>query len=210
MEPIQFFLQDHPPIPSLGREGAPQVGYSGHLYEGRGVEVICSLSERLPVVDYHIVGGQEEHIRNWRERCPCSKLYFHGFVNPKGVYAYLDRFDILLAPYQKKVSVSGNIGNTATWMSPLKIFEYMSVGKAILCSDLPALREILTPGVDCLMVKPDNIDAWVHAILRLQDRERREALGRAAQDTYNRQYTWSKRAESVLSGLPLEPGGSVS
>ena len=97
------FLQDHHPLPSLGREGALQVGYSGHLYEGRGMEVICSLSERLPEVDYHIVGGQEEHIRNWRERCPCSNLYFHGFVNPKEVYSYLDRFDILLVGRQQNV-----------------------------------------------------------------------------------------------------------
>ena len=54
------------------------------------------------------------------------------------------KMDILLAPYQDRVTVaqSDNI-TTERWMSPLKLFEYMAAGKAIICSDIPVLREIL-------------------------------------------------------------------
>ncbi len=189
------------PQKAIGREGALQIGYTGHLYAGKGLEVICALAGQMPEVDFHIVGGQEEHIRQWRERCKCSNLYFHGFVPHREVPAYLNQFDILLAPYQRQVAVSGNKGDIATWMSPLKIFEYMSVGKAIICSDLPVLREVLTPEVDCLMVEPDDSQAWAQAIRRLSDRNTRETIGRAAQENFNRRYTWRKRAERVLEGL---------
>jgi glycosyltransferase involved in cell wall biosynthesis len=195
-----------PALPSTGREEALQVGYSGHLYAGRGMEVICRLAERIPDMDFHIWGGQQDHIASWEEHYRRSNLYFHGFIPHKEVLATINRCHILLAPYQTKVAAGGNKGDTAAWMSPLKIFEYMSVGKAIVCSDLPALREILTPEVDCLLVEPDNIDAWVGALLRLQNEEYREMLGKAAQERFNQQYTWEKRAELILKDLPASWG----
>ncbi len=193
-------------LPPLGRAGALQVGYSGHLYTGRGMEVICQLSERFPDMDFHVWGGQEEHIAYWKGLCRYSNLYLHGFIPHREVQAAINGCDILLVPYQKRVAVSGNKGNTADWMSPLNIFEYMSVGKAIVCSDLPAVREILTPEVDCLMVEPDNVDGWVQALLRLQNREFREKLGLAAQERFSSQYTWEKRAEQILGAMPASRG----
>jgi len=37
---------------------------------------------------------------------------------------------VLLAPYQKEVAVGGGSGNTVDFMSPLKVFEYMSNKKS--------------------------------------------------------------------------------
>ena len=87
-------------------------------------------------------------------------------------------------------------------MSPLKMFEYMAAGKAIVSSDLPALREVLTDGEDALLVPAADVDAWEEAVDRLlADEALRTRLGVAAQKKLLRDFTWEARAERVLQGL---------
>jgi len=109
------------------------------------------------------------------------------------------RFDIAMAPYQKIVAVAGGKGNTVEWMSPLKIFEYMAYGKAIIASDLPVLHEVLVPDRTALMVEPGDVAAWKNAICRLMiNTEERRALGREARVKFLANYTWKRRAERIL------------
>ena len=45
------------------------------------------------------------------------------------------------------------------YASPLKLFEYMAAGKAIVASRLPSLGEVLTDEVNALLVTPGDADA---------------------------------------------------
>ena len=67
-------------------------------------------------------------------------------------------------PYQRNVSIGIKGSNTADWMSPLKLFEYMSSGVPIISSDLPVLREILEDRRNALLVPPKNFDSWDEAL----------------------------------------------
>jgi glycosyltransferase involved in cell wall biosynthesis len=82
-------------------------------------------------------------------------------------------------------------------MSPLKVFEYMSSGKAIVCADFPVLREVLSDD-NAILVNPEDRDGWVSAIERLKDRNLREQLGQQAYQDFLEHYTWKKRAAKVL------------
>jgi len=85
----------------------------------------------------------------------------------------------------------------------LKIFEYMALGKAIVCSDLPVLREVLTDQRNALLVPPEDVTAWVAAIHRLQaDESLRQRLGDAARNDFLAQYSWQMRAQKVIADLP--------
>jgi glycosyltransferase involved in cell wall biosynthesis len=132
-----------------------------------------------------------------------SNVTLHGFVPPTQTEAYRQSCDILLAPYQRKVSVYGTKAvDTSRWMSPLKIFEYMATGKAILCSDLPALREVLTHEQTALLCNPSNTQEWRTALKRLHDEPSlRQSLGERARAELKAKYTWSARAERVLRGI---------
>lgn len=199
---LQEPCRDAYPMRWPGRAGALQVGYTGHLYPGRGIEMILSLAAAMPDVDFHLIGGMEPDIRRWRARSHSPNVLFHGFVPPADVSSLASRFDILIAPYQWRVAVVGGAGDTSAWMSPLKIFEYMALGKAIVCSDLPVLREVLTDNVTALLVPPTDTDAWVQAVSRLRaDAALRASLGNAARQVFTSRYTWTLRAETVLSGL---------
>lgn len=191
------------PYPNAGRR--LQVGYVGHLYPGRGIEVIESMAKAIPRADFHVIGGTERDlIRHQQANNKPLNLFFHGFKPPADVERYRLGCDILLAPYQRVVEVSGG-GNTVEWMSPLKIFEYMAAGKAIIASDLPVLHEVLKHEENCLLCPPDDPDSWIEALERLeQDELLRAQLGRNAEEEFLERYTWKKRADRVVENVKAD------
>ena len=56
------------PVPLAQDNARIRVGYTGHLYPGKGMEVISRLVPRCPWADFHIIGGTEEDIRSWKKR----------------------------------------------------------------------------------------------------------------------------------------------
>ncbi len=100
-------------------------------------------------------------------------------------------------PSSKKVAGSsgGNIANVA---SPMKLFEYMASGKAILCSDLPVLHEVLNTN-NAVFYPPDDLSALTGAFSRLlQDSQLRKNLGDQAHNDVLK-YSWDERMQTILS-----------
>jgi glycosyltransferase involved in cell wall biosynthesis len=107
--------------------------------------------------------------------------------------------DVLLMPYQANVSIGLRGHDTARWMSPMKMFEYLGSGVPIISSDLPALREVLTDGRNALLVAPDDRDAWLGALDRLvSDPELAGRLGAQGHSDYLERFTWDTRAKQLL------------
>ena len=186
-----------------GRRGAPQLGYVGHLYPGKGMEMVAALAALLPDCDLHAVGGTERDLAVWRGRCAEQlNLHLHGYVPHGEVPAWLARFDLLLAPPAAQVS-SARGREIGRWMSPLKVFEYMAAGKPILASDIPALREILRDGDTALLLPPSEPESWAAAARALlRDPGRAAALGARARAAMLADYTWDARAARILAHLP--------
>lgn len=183
----------------LERNGRPQVGYIGQLYPGKGYEIVPPLAERLPFADFHVVGGDRERVEALRAdpNLP-SNLHLHGFVPPAETERLCLAFDVMLAPYQAEVRIAGG-GETAAWMSPLKVFGYMAAAKPIVCSDLPVLREVVEDGRNGLLVQAEDPDAWAAALrCLLEDRELRERLSATAFADFLARHTWRGRASQCL------------
>lgn len=196
------------PVPDVRMQplGAPdrlQAAYVGQLYEGRGIEIIEKMAQCAPWADFHIVGGMHDAIETWRQRTAgLRNFHLHGFVAPSQTHHFLCNADVLLAPYQNRVSVDDQ-GDTSRWMSPLKVFEYMAAGRAILISDIPVLREILQHERTAFMVPPEDVRAWVAALHHLHETpEARARLGAVAREIFLRDYTWTARARRILDHLP--------
>lgn len=176
--------------------------YAGHLYPGKGMEAIASLARRLPDVQFDVVGGTPQTVTALRDRLAgVPNLRMHGRVAHREVNDYLVHADIALAPFRQRV-LSSKGDEIARWMSPLKLFEYMAAGKAIVASDLPALREVVTHRETALLCPSDDIASWVQAIVDLRsDDSLRQRLGANARQLLEARYTWEKRAKRVLDGL---------
>ena len=185
-------------IEILGSKNNLKVGYVGHLYKGRGLEKIVEIAKKLDDVTFHIVGGLNQDIVYWKEytkNLKLSNVYFYGFVSPKETIKYRNSFDVVLAPYGKKVTVEGE-GDTSKFMSPLKIFEYMSSKKAIIASDLPVIREVLNDK-NSILLESDDINFWIESINSLRDVNQRVSIAnQALADFYK--YSWKNRAKLVI------------
>jgi glycosyltransferase involved in cell wall biosynthesis len=118
------------------------------------------------------------------------------------IAAFLEKMDMVVAPFQLEVMAHGDHHDIAQWMSPLKLFEYMAAGRAIISSDLPVIREVLQDGRNALLCAPSDVEEWVRSITSLnRDAHVRETLGAAARKDFEEHYTWANRARGVLRPL---------
>lgn len=191
------------PIVLSGAGQRLQVGYTGHLYAGKGMEIIDALARRCDWADFHVVGGAEHDRMTWHARCAdVPNVTFHGHVPHNEISRYLRAFDVAVLPNQATVATNLGVGDIGQWTSPLKLFEYMASGKAIIASDLPVLQEILVDQSNALLAEPQEIDRWEQALVRLRDEPRlRNRLGETAREEFLQKYTWRQRAKRAVEGL---------
>lgn len=177
-------------------------GYVGHLYPGRGIEIIESLAGQCPEMIFLVIGGNDSDVDEKRRRNSLANLRFLGHVPHPVARRAMASVDLLLMPYQEKVSIGLHGHDTGRWMSPMKMFEYMSSGTPFVASDLPVLREVLRDGDNAALVPAQSVEAWKSRILALKDDPAlRRALAGRAYDDYQSNYTWRRRAERIVALL---------
>ena len=174
----------------------PVLVYAGHLYPWKGVDLLVGAIARLPDVCAVVVGGHPaetdlDRLRRLSERLGVqNRIEFTGLVARAEVPALLARASVLVLPTTSTPSAS-------RYTSPLKMFEYLAVGKPIVASDLSAIREILVDGDNAVLVKPSDEDALVGGIRRvLDDRPLATRIASAAFDQAEA-YSWDRRAERI-------------
>lgn len=174
-------------------------GYTGHLYPGRGLSLILELAALIPEINFLIAGGEEQDIRCLVGRAlerGLENLTITGFVPNADLPRFQAACDVLLMPYQPRVSASSG-GDIGRYLSPMKLFEYMACGRAICASSLPVLQEILCPEF-AFILPPDDIKAWETAV---RDLKNDPALRKKMADqgkTAARKYSWESRAAQML------------
>ena len=174
------------------------VGYVGHLYKGRGIELILELAKRNINVKFHLIGGNNYDINFWKKKNKSNNIIFHGHIQPKLVPSYLRKFDILIAPYQNKVLISNGL-NTVKWMSPLKIFEYMSAKKPILTSNLTVIKEVLEHKKNSYLCDPNDFEEWNDGLnFLINNFEFSNIISKQAFLDFKSKYTWMSRSDLIL------------
>ncbi len=178
------------------------VGYTGHLYRGRGLDLMVELAKHYPDINFLWVGGEETAVIRWQTRLEelgLENVQLLGFLPNEDMPMIQASCDVLLMPYEKSIEVSSG-GDTAAFASPMKAFEYLASGRAILASDLPVIREVLNES-NSMLLPADNAEAWIDALGRLlSDPGQRSWLAAHAKEDASR-YGWVTRAERVLEGL---------
>ncbi len=174
-------------------------GYFGHLYSGRGIEIIEAMATARPSCLFLVVGGNDSDVISRRINAP-KNLKFMGHVSHQFAQSLQRTVDVLLMPYQRSVSIGIKGHDTARWMSPMKMFEYLAAGVPIISSDLPVLREILINEKNCILVSPADVSSWITALDRIiNNTEFSEYISLNAHFQYQREHTWNSRAEKIIA-----------
>jgi len=189
-------LEDLPNDPEakqrLDLEGRTILGFVGFVRDWHRLDQVLRLLERPDAAGLHVlvVGGgpdlpalrHEVEQRGLRDR-----VTFTGTVPREEIPAYVSAFDIALQ------------AGVTEYASPLKLFEYMALGKAIVAPDQANIREILADGQNALFFQPGREESLWRAVQRLsRDDDLRRRLGQAAHQTVlDREFTWKANARRV-------------
>jgi glycosyltransferase involved in cell wall biosynthesis len=193
----------HRLVPGIEGPWRAVCGYFGHLYEGRGIQLIEAMAKARPDVLFLLFGGNDDQIEVCRAANAHPNLRYLGHIPHPLACRVMPAMDVLLMPYQLKVAIAAAATaarDTARWMSPMKMFEYLASGVPTIASDLPALREILRHGENAILAAPDRPDEWLAALDRLLDAPADAArLGACAHGEARARFTWETRAQRLLA-----------
>jgi len=177
----------------LGLEGRTVLGFTGFMRDWHGLERVIDVMAAAPNRDelhFLVVGDGPARAALESHAAACGmqdQLTVMGIIGRDEVADYVAAFDIALQP------------QVVEYASPLKLFEYMALGRAIVAPDQRNIREILTHEQDALLFNADDADGFAAAIRRLVgDEDLRRRLGQGAMATIEkRRLTWDANAERV-------------
>ena len=178
-------------------------GYVGRLHTigtDKGVGTLVEALAANAGACLALVGGPDDMAESLRRKWLALGLraecfLYAGHVPPDQVALFLSAFDICAMPHPLTAQFS-------RYTSPLKLFEYMAAGRAIVASDLPSWSDVVADGETALLLPPDDVEAWSAAISRLRkDGELRARLGTKARERALERYTWDVRAARILEHI---------
>nr|WP_217344913.1 glycosyltransferase family 4 protein [Noviherbaspirillum sp. L7-7A]MBV0879110.1 glycosyltransferase family 4 protein [Noviherbaspirillum sp. L7-7A] len=175
---------------ALGLEGNIVLGFTGFVRDWHGLDkVITMIADDPPESSRHLLVVGDGPARpaleaQARELNIEHRVSFTGVIGRDEVARYVAAFDIALQPA------------VVEYASPLKLFEYLALGKAIIGPAQPNLMEILTDGQNAVLFDPKAADGMAAAIGKLSaDVALRERMGENARKTINdKRLTWRENA----------------
>ena len=173
-------------------EAVRHIVYAGSFFPWKGVQDLVAAAQWLPGCRLTLVGGSPERIGEFRTQLADTgaEVVFTGHVSHAQALAALGGACIAVLPNRAEPN--------SLWSSPLKLFEYMAAGCAVVAADLPSIREILAED-EAEWVAPGDPRALADGIRRLaDDPERARRLGERLRERA-RNFTWEARAGQLIA-----------
>ncbi|HXJ55389.1 MAG TPA: glycosyltransferase family 4 protein [Verrucomicrobiae bacterium] len=182
----------------LGLKDGPLLGFVGGLRPWHGTEILPELCERLAKRRKKfqlVIVGDGPLLPSLRTQFAQRKLRRHvvftGTLAHEEVAGVIRHFDVALAPYP--------VLDHAFYFSPLKLFEYMACGIAVVAAQAGQISEVLRHNKTGLLYPPGDVKALTACCERLLDEpELRTRLGRAASKWIHSRYTWDHNASRIV------------
>ena len=194
-----------------GLHGATVIGWLGSFTKWHRVDLLVSaaakLSAEFPDIKLLLVGDgamRSEVQAHVRELGMEDRVVFAGVQAHAEVPNHIAAMDI------------GVVSGANEFVSPVKVFEYMGMGKASVSASYGPLREVIEHGVNGLLFEPLNEESLTECLRALlADPERRQRIGRTARDRVLSAHLWVHNAERAVAliqpgaGTPVSVGRTV-
>ena len=180
-----------------GLEDKLVIGFVGGFRPYHGVHVLIDsarlILDSCPQAHILIVGDgpqRKELDLKVLEQNLENEVSLIGSVPFEEVPAYINAMDITVAPYAKLPQLYG---------SPIKLFEYMAVGKPIVTTQRPLVAAVIEHLKNGIIVKPGDPQQLATAIVQLiNDKDLRERLGSEGRRMVEEKYTWEGNAQKII------------
>ena len=171
------------------------LGFTGFVRDWHGVDRVvrwlasdaCPINAQLLVVGD---GPARQNLETLAKECKVGdRVRFTGFVPRSQVPSFVAAFDVALQPA------------VVPYASPLKLFEYLALNKAILAPRMPNIEEVLADNVNAVLFDDGKEGSFESALNALcSNPATREQLGKAAGETIQSMgLTWKRNAERVVA-----------
>lgn len=190
----------HPNTPAAKLPGVPNdafvVGFTGSLKMWHGVDTLLEAFRQFranePRAHLLILGDGPK--RSWIEGFVAGAgladaVTMMGWVDHQELPPLIARMDVATAPYPK---------SEAHYFSPLKLYEYLAMGRPVLASDIGQISEILSNSDAAILLPPGDAKALARAMEHLSKTplRLRSMSGHAAKE--GARHDWKGNAEAVL------------
>lgn len=168
------------------------LGWTGGLRDWHGLELLLEAARQTDARVLLVGDGPARPAVEARAHALgiADRLFITGTIGRVDMPAYIAAMDV------------GVVADERTGVaSPMKLLEYMAMGRAIVAPDLPNIRDIVTPGEDGLLFTPGDATALAGALACLADTDLRRRLGAAARHGLLAHRTWPSIASRVLGQL---------
>jgi len=116
-----------------------------------------------------------------------DSVILSGMVSHSEIPLYLSLADVAVIP------------ETNNFRSPIKMFEYMALGKAVIAPRKPPIETVIEDGIDGALFEPGDENLLAEAILRcLQIPLLSRQFGSMARKKISERYTWERHVEHIL------------
>lgn len=175
------------------------IGYVGSFNKGRGLDIIVGLAHKYDGMNFHLFGGTVEDLEKHTAQLLPQNIKCYGFIGRDKLDEAFEAFDIAIAPYEDKVLVPDG-RDTSAYMSPLKIFEYMSYQKLLLVSNHKVLKSFLNDE-NAYIVKKNDLRSWQKVLDDIINEDDDILLDkvRRSYDLILKKYNWKCRAKFIYN-----------
>ncbi|MFC1856758.1 glycosyltransferase family 4 protein [Thermodesulfobacteriota bacterium] len=177
------------------------IGYTGNFCTWHRIDLLIRAFQELNMdnVRLMIIGTGPsdlcENLRALADKKRPSQITFTGPVPFDQIPEYLSACDILVAPQ------SYSMGDTFH-QSPIKLFEYMATGRAVVGSRIGQIGMVIEDGRNGLLFEPDAGEDLQRVLKRLIIHPSlRNSLGETARSDVKEKYTWEANVLRILQGL---------
>ncbi|MEW6443354.1 MAG: glycosyltransferase [bacterium] len=183
---LELFQRNRLKVPErLAEIARPRVGYVGQIADFIDTDLICRAARALPEYSFVLVGNISSR-RGVETLLGQSNVYPLGFLPFEQIPGVVDGLDVCLNPFRA--------GSIADVTKPVKLYEYLALGKPVVSTHMPQLLEL---GDRIYMARTE--DEFVRMI-RLAVAERDPARVKRRIE-YAGRNTWQARVDQFLAGV---------
>jgi len=169
---------------------ARRIVYAGSFFSWKGVDDLVDAAAELPGCRITLIGGEASEIERLQGRIAPggAEVVLLPRMSPAEAMAHLQTACIAVLPNRAE--------GVSHFTSPLKLFEYMGAGCAIVAADIASVREVLGND-EGRWFPPGSPKALAAAIRELTENPEAARACGAAAARRARAFTWQGRAEAL-------------